>query len=122
MNNISFISVLVAIIALFHMYVFVLEAFLWKTPRGRKAFSTTAKFAADSHALAINQGVYNLFLAAGLVWSLLAPDPLAAQLQIFFLSCVVVAAVTGGLTVSKRIMLVQGLPAVVALLLVLATR
>ncbi len=112
-------NILIGLIALFHVYVFVLEAVLWKTPAGQKAFATTSEFAAASHPLAINQGVYNLFLAAGLIWSLLTPDPLARQLQLFFLSCVIIAGIVGGLTVSKRIMLIQGLPAVLALLLVL---
>ncbi len=114
-------DILIAFIALFHIYVFVLEALLWKTPQGRKTFGTTKGFAAASHALAINQGVYNLFLAAGLIWSLFAADALAYQLQIFFLSCIVVAAITAGVVVSKRIMFVQGLPALAALMLVLGT-
>lgn len=115
------VNVLISLIVLFHVYVFVLEAFLWKTDRGMKAFNTTPKFAAASHPLAINQGVYNLFLAAGLIWAIVASDPFGYQLKIFFLTCIIVAAITAGLVVSKRIMLVQGLPALIALLLVLAT-
>jgi putative membrane protein len=117
-----FSNILVGFVAVFHVYVFILEAFLWTTARGRKAFNTSADFAAASRALAINQGVYNLFLAAGLVWALLAPDLIAFQLKLFFLSCVMVAAVVGGLTASKRIMLIQGLPALLALLIVIVSR
>lgn len=114
-------NILIALIAVFHVYVFVLEAFLWRTAFGRKTFGTTAEYAKESHPLAINQGVYNLFLAAGLAWSLIAVEPFAYELKIFFLGCVIIAAITAGAVVSKRIMLVQGLPAMLALLLVLAT-
>ncbi len=114
-------DILIGLIALFHVYVFVLEALLWQTPAGLKAFNTTATFAAESRSLAINQGVYNLFLAAGLGWSLLAEEPFDFRLKLFFLGCVVVAAVTAGMVVSKRIMLIQGTPAVIALLLVIMT-
>lgn len=113
---------LILIMILFHVYAFVLEAFMWQTPRAFKAFGTNSKTAPASQALATNQGVYNLFLSAGLVWSLLASGPTAFQAKIFFLSCIVVAALTAGLTVSKRIMLIQGTPALLALILVLLSR
>ncbi len=114
-------DILIGLIALFHVYVFVLEAVLWQKPIGLKAFGTTVKFAKESHALAINQGVYNLFLAAGLGWSLVADEAINFQLQVFFLSCVLVAAITAGVVVSKRIMLVQGAPALLALILLITT-
>ena len=113
-------DILIGFIALFHVYVFVLEAFLWKTPFGQQTFNTTPEFAKASHPLAINQGVYNLFLAAGLIWSLTSTSN-EAGLKIFFLSCVVVAAITAGVVVSKLIMLVQGLPALVALIIVITS-
>ncbi len=116
------ITGLIVIMILFHAYAFVLEAFLWQTPRAFKAFGTTKETARTSQTLATNQGVYNLFLSAGLVWSLFASYPISFQLKLFFLSCIVIAAVTAGLTVSKRIMLVQGLPALLALVLVFLDR
>lgn len=115
-------AILVGLIALLHGYFFILEAFLWKTARGRKAFKTTPEQAAVTHPMAINQGVYNLFLAGGLVWSLLAADALAFQLQLFFLSCVVIAGVVGAVTALRQILFIQALPALVALVLILIAR
>lgn len=112
-----FISIVIA----FHAYAFLMESVLWQTPRARKAFGTTSEFAAASKSLAFNQGVYNLFLVAGLIWSLLASEPTAYQAKLFFLGCVLVAALAVGLSSSKRLMLVQGTPALIALLLVLAS-
>jgi putative membrane protein len=112
------IVILITLIILFHVYAFVLEAILWEAPQARRIFGTTAATAASSRALAINQGVYNLFLAAGLAWSLAVADPAGFEAKVFFLSCVVVAAITVGLVVSRRIMLLQGLPALLALILV----
>ncbi|MER5554316.1 DUF1304 domain-containing protein [Streptomyces sp. NPDC002793] len=112
--------VLVALVALIHTYFLILEMFLWDTPRGRKAFSTTAEFSARSATLAANQGLYNGFMAAGLVWSLIAGDPVAHQAQIFFLSCLIIAGVYGAATVSRKILYVQAAPAALALVLVLA--
>ena len=108
-------KILVALVALEHVYILVLEMFLWTTARGRAAFGTTAEFAEQTRVLAANQGIYNGFLAAGLVWSLLAPSVYEKHLALFFLGCVVVAGVYGGLTASRRILLVQALPAAVAL-------
>jgi putative membrane protein len=112
--------ILVALVAMEHVYILVLEMFLWTTPRAQKSFGTTPQFARETKSLAANQGLYNGFLAAGLVWSLLHPnDTFSVQLQLFFLICVAVAAVYGGITAKKSILLVQGLPAFIALLAVI---
>jgi putative membrane protein len=95
---------------------------LWQTPRAFKAFGTNKESARTSQQLATNQGVYNLFLAAGLIASLLFTDPISFAFKVFFLSCIVIAALTAGLTVSKRIMLIQGTPALLALALVVLAR
>jgi len=112
-------NVLVGLVALIHCYILVLEMFLWKTPRGRAAFGTDAEFAEKSAVLAANQGLYNGFLAAGLVWSLIAGGSVGYQAKIFFLACVIVAGVYGAITVSRRILLVQSVPALLALIFVL---
>jgi putative membrane protein len=110
---------LIALVALEHLYFMYLEMFAWTQTRTRRAFGTTAEFAEASKSLAANQGLYNGFLAAGLVWSLLHPDPLIArQLQLFFLGCVLIAAIYGGITVKRSILLIQGLPAALALAVV----
>jgi len=114
-------KVLVALIALEHIYILVLEMFLWTSARGRKAFGTTPEFAESTKVLAANQGLYNGFLAAGLIWSLLAPRTYAKALALFFLGCVLVAGLYGGATASTRIYLVQALPAAIALAAVLLT-
>jgi putative membrane protein len=108
-------AVLVLLVALLHLYFLVLEMFLWTKPQGRAAFGTDAEFAEASKTLAANQGLYNGFLAAGLVWGLLADD---FDVQVFFLACVIVAGVYGAVTVNRRILLVQALPATVALVFV----
>ena len=114
------IALLVALVAVEHLYFLVLEMFLWTKPKGRKTFGLTEQFANDSRALAANQGLYNGFLAAGLIWSLLHPDAnIAHQLQLFFLGCVIVAALFGGATVKRAILFIQGTPALIALILVL---
>lgn len=114
MNIVS--AVLVAIVALMHVYILVLEMFLWTGASARRIFGTSETFARETKALAANQGLYNGFLAAGLIWGLLHPDPsFAFQLQLFFLLCVVVAAVYGSLTANKSILLKQGAPAILAL-------
>ena len=110
--------VLVALVALLHAYFLVLEMFLWTTPRGRAVFGTTKEFADESAALAKNQGLYNGFLVAGLVWGLVADKD---DVQIFFLICVIVAGLYGAATVNKRILFVQAVPAVLALGAVLAS-
>jgi putative membrane protein len=94
--------------------------FLWKTPRGMKAFGTEPAFAAASATLAANQGLYNGFLSAGLVWGLVAGGSIGFQAKLFFLVCVVVAGIYGSITVHPRILAVQTLPAAVAIGFVLA--
>jgi putative membrane protein len=115
-------NVLVAAVAALHVYILVLEMFLWTTPRGMKAFGTDAAFAKQSAPLAANQGLYNGFLAAGLVWSLIAGGSVGFQAKVFFLSCVIVAGVYGAATANRRILFIQALPAAVTLALVLLTR
>jgi putative membrane protein len=111
-------NALVGLVAALHVYFLILEAFLWDTPYGRKTFGLTPEFATASKALAANQGLYNGFLAAGLVWGLaLGGD--GDAIKIFFLACVVIAGVVGGATVGRKVLLVQALPAAAALLLLL---
>src|SRR5262249_39464282 len=118
MDTIS--KILVALVALEHLYILYLEMFLWTTPSGLKAFGTTKEQAESSKVLAANQGLYNGFLAAGLIWGVFHPDPaIGHQVQIFFLLCVIVAGVYGGLTVKRSILMIQALPALVALIAVL---
>lgn len=109
-------TILVALVALEHVYILVLEMFLWTTPRAQKAFGLTPAFARETKSLAANQGLYNGFLAAGLIWGLLHPGAdFGYQLQLFFLICVAVAAIYGGITSKRSILLMQGLPAFLAL-------
>jgi putative membrane protein len=112
-------QILVGLVAVIHAYILVLEMFLWRTDRVRATFGTTPEFAEQSAALAANQGLYNGFLAAGLVYGLIA-DSLA--FQVFFLVCVIVAGIYGTLTATRKILYVQVLPGAVALLLVLLAR
>ncbi len=121
MNTIA--NVLIAVVALEHLWFLVLEMFLWTKPIGLRTFRQSAEQARATATLAANQGLYNGFLSAGLVWSLAATPPeLAASLKLFFLACVVAAGMFGAYTVSRRILLVQAAPAAVALLLGLAGR
>ncbi|GAA3391203.1 DUF1304 domain-containing protein [Streptomyces roseoviridis] len=113
-------TVAVLAIAALHAYIMVLEMFLWTAPRTRAAFGTSADFAAATKALAANQGLYNGFLAAGLVWGAVADEPVAFAARVFFLVCVAVAGVYGAATASRRILFVQTVPAVIALALVIA--
>jgi putative membrane protein len=107
---------LVLLVTLLHLAFMILEMFLWDKPTGQKIFKLDPVFLKKSKALAANQGLYNGFLSAGLIWSLAHQDAgIGSQLQFFFLSCVVVAGVFGGLTVSRTIIYVQSLPAVIAL-------
>jgi putative membrane protein len=109
----------VVIVAALHGFFLVLEMFLWKTPYGRRVFRTTPEVAESSAVLAANQGLYNGFLAAGLLWGLIAYGVAAGRpILTFFLLCVIVAGVYGAATVSRRILLIQALPAAIALLLV----
>jgi len=113
-------NVVVGLVAVIHGYILVLEMFLWTKPLGRKAFGTDAEFAAQAAPLAANQGLYNGFLAAGLVWGLLAGGSVGYQAKLFFLGCVLVAGVYGAITANRRILFIQALPAAVGLVLVLA--
>jgi len=106
------------VVILLHIYFLVLEMFFWDKPLGRKAFGLTQEFATQSKAMAANQGLYNGFLAAGLIWGLTLGDS-GHSIIIFFLSCVIVAGLFGGYTVSKKIIVFQALPALLALVLTL---
>jgi putative membrane protein len=111
-------NILVALVALLHIYFLVLEMFLWTKPLGLKTFGQSLEKATDSAVLAANQGLYNGFLAAGLIWGLVHPTPaFAFQIKVFFLLCVVIAGLYGATTVSRRILLVQAAPAALALIL-----
>ena len=108
-------SILTGVVALIHLYILIIEMFLWDKPQGMKAFGTTAAFAAETKTLAANQGLYNGFLAAGLIWGIWlgeAGDPI----KTFFLLCVAVAGAFGAVTVSRKILFVQTIPAVIAMI------
>ncbi len=115
-------DLLVALVALAHVWFMVLESLLWRTPIGLKTFGMTPEQAQATAVLAANQGVYNGFLAAGLLWSLMpqAPDPVA--LRLFFLACVVIAGVVGAFTASRAILWVQAAPALLAIVLTWLSR
>ncbi|MBN9740630.1 MULTISPECIES: DUF1304 domain-containing protein [Amycolatopsis] len=115
-------NVLIGLVALIHLYIVVLEMALWTTPRARAAFGTTEEFARESKTLAANQGLYNGFLAAALIWGLIAADPAGFQLKLYGLACVIVAGLYGAATASKRILFVQVLPGVLALVFLLLSR
>jgi putative membrane protein len=108
-------NVLVGLVALIHLYIVYLEMVLWDTPRGYKAFKLTPEFASASKVLAANQGLYNGFLAAGLIWGLYLGEA-GFQVKIFFLLCVAIAGLYGAATVGRRILFIQTVPAVVALI------
>ncbi|WP_269219387.1 DUF1304 domain-containing protein [Brevundimonas vesicularis] len=107
-------TVLIGVVALIHAYIVVLEMVLWTTPRGRHAFGMNAEKAEETKVLAANQGLYNGFLVAGLAWGLWLGEP-GFQIKIFFLGCVIVAGLYGAATVSRKILLVQAVPAALAL-------
>ncbi|ELJ9646326.1 DUF1304 domain-containing protein [Enterobacter hormaechei] len=108
-------SVLIALVAVIHIHILVLEIFLWDTKTGCKAFNLSADFARDSRVLAANQGLYNGFLAAGLFWWLWLGDG-GLQFKLFFLVCVLIAGLFGAITASRIILYVQVLPALLALI------
>ncbi len=110
-------NLVVALIALLHVWFLILEMFLWDKPSGRRAFGLTAEFAAQSKVLAANQGLYNGFLAAGLAWGLWLGHN-GTDIKLFFLGCVLIAGVFGGLTASRKILVIQALPALIGLVLV----
>ena len=110
-------QILIALIALIHFYIVYLEMVLWDTPKGRRAFNMSAEQASHSKVLAANQGMYNGFLALGLLWSLVHPNAaFGIQIATFFLACVAVAGVYGALTAAKKIIYIQTLPAALTLL------
>ena len=114
-------NVLVAIVALEHLYILVLEMFLWTKPPGLRAFGLTPEFAEQTAVLAANQGLYNGFLAAGLIWGLTLKDE-GYAVRVFFLSCIVVAGIFGAVTAKPSILFVQAAPALIALVLTLLAR
>ncbi|MBA2570547.1 MAG: DUF1304 domain-containing protein [Chloroflexi bacterium] len=108
-------AVLIALVAALHVWFLVLEMILWQKPLGMRTFGLTAERAELTATLAANQGLYNGFLAAGLLVGLIAPQPTAFHFKLFFLACVIVAGVFGAATVSRRILLIQALPGALAL-------
>jgi len=111
-------NVVVGLIGLLHVYILVLEMFLWDKPAGLRAFRQTPERAAATRVLAANQGLYNGFLAAGLFWGLILGDA-GTGVKVFFLSCVLVAGLYGAATASKKILYIQAVPAAIGLALVL---
>ena len=111
-------NIVVSVVALLHVYFLVLEMFLWDRPTGLRAFGQTLEAAKASKVLAANQGLYNGFLAAGLVWGLIL-GPGGANVKMFFLGCVLIAGLYGAATASRKILFVQALPAAVGLALLL---
>ena len=111
-------SVLIALVAILHLYFLVLEMFLWQQPIGLKVFRNTAEFARASRVLAANQGLYNGFLSAGLLWGLWLGDK-GQDFKVFFLACVVIAGIYAAVTVSRKIAFIQALPAAIALALLM---
>lgn len=111
-------NILVALVALIHVYIVYLEMFAWDTPAGHRAFRLTPDFARESKVLAANQGLYNGFLAAGLAWGLWLGEA-GFQFKVFFLICVAIAGLYGAATVGRKILFIQAVPAALALLFVL---
>lgn len=111
-------NVVIIIVALLHIYFMVLEMFLWDKPMGLKAFGNTPAAAAATKVLAANQGLYNGFLAAGLLWGL-SLGSAGTSVKVFFLICVLIAGLYGAATANKKILFVQALPAAIGLALVL---
>lgn len=116
MNSIA--NILVGLVALLHVYFLIIEMFLWDSAYGRKVFNLTPEFSAASKTLAANQGLYNGFLAAGLIWGLYLGTA-GLSVKIFFLSCVLVAGIYGAITVNRKILFVQAIPALAALIFLL---
>ena len=110
-------NAVVLIVALIHIYILVLEMFMWDKPKGMKVFGTTQEFATASKVLAANQGLYNGFLAAGLFWGLWL-GPAGFGVKVFFLCCVLVAGIYGAATAARKILYIQAVPAVIGLALV----
>jgi len=110
-------DIAVAIVACLHVVFLILESFLWTKPIGRRVFGLSAELASATRSLAMNQGLYNGFLAAGLIYGLV-PGAGAYRIEMFFLSCVIVAGIVGSITAKRSILWVQGLPGAVAMALV----
>jgi len=108
-------TVAISIVIILHVLFLVLEMFLWNTPYGRKTFGLKEDFAEQSASMAANQGLYNGFLAAGLLWGLVSTG--GSDALVFFLSCIIIAGIYGAITVKRSILWIQALPAVVALTL-----
>jgi putative membrane protein len=118
LNLILIANILVALVAALHAYFLILEMFLWDKPLGLKTFRNTPEKAEITKVLAANQGLYNGFLTAGLIWGVVHGNPaFAFQIKVFFLLCVIVAGAYGAATVSTRILIVQALPAAIALVM-----
>lgn len=117
LNIIANIGIL--LVAALHIWFCILEMFLWKKPLGLKTFKLNQEFANQSAPLAANQGLYNAFLSAGLIWGLLSNN--SFHIEIFFLSCVIIAGIYGAFTVNKRIFFIQALPAIITFILVCAS-
>ena len=113
-------AILVALVAALHVWFLILEMFLWQRPLGTSTFRTTAEYARSTAAIAANQGLYNGFLAAGLLLTFVAPGQTQFLGRLFLLGCVVVAGIYGAATVSRRILYVQALPGALAFIAVLA--
>jgi len=118
MTNIS--NFAVSLVALLHLYFLILEMFLWEKPIGLKTFANTREKAKITKVLAANQGLYNGFMAAGLIWGILQ-DAAGYDFKVFFLLCIITAGIYGAITVSKKILYVQAIPGLIALILVLLT-
>lgn len=114
-------NIVIAAVALLHVYFLVLEMFLWDKPAGLRAFGQTPEAAKASKVLAANQGLYNGFLAAGLIWGLLLGEA-GTSIKVFFLVCVLIAGLYGAATASRKILFVQALPAALGLALLLLSR
>ena len=111
-------NILIVFITLLHFWFLTLEMFLWQKPIGLKIFRITKDFAKASSPLAANQGLYNGFISAGLIWGIISSEPVQAfRVKIFFLVCTIIAGIFGGLTVNKRIFFVQALPSVLAVII-----
>jgi putative membrane protein len=114
-------NIVVALVALIHVYILVLEMFLWDKPAGLRAFGQTREAAAASKVLAANQGLYNGFLAAGLFWGL-SLGAAGTGIKLFFLGCVLVAGIYGALTANRKILFIQAVPAAIGIVLVIVSR
>jgi putative membrane protein len=116
----AFTNILIGLIAVLHFYFLILEMFYWDKPKGLKTFGHSLESAKESKTLAMNQGLYNGFLAAGLIWGL-SLGGAGSSIKIFFLACVAIAGIFGGLTASRKILFIQASPAIIALILVFLT-